>query len=31
MTPEQEIIMVEGAGIQPGYSSQKLLDKYLYI
>ena len=27
MTPELEIILAEGAGIQPGYSSQKLLDK----
>ena len=27
MKPELEIILTEGAGIQPGYSSQKLLDK----
>ena len=31
MNPELEIILTEGAGIQPGYYSQKLLNKYLYI
>ena len=27
MTPELEIILAEGAGLQPGYSSGKILDK----
>jgi hypothetical protein len=27
MTPELEIILAEGAGLQPGYSSAKVLDK----
>jgi hypothetical protein len=27
MTPELEIILAEGAGMQPGYSSAKVLDK----
>jgi hypothetical protein len=27
MTPELEIILAEGAGLQPGYSSGKVLDK----
>ena len=27
MTPELEIILAEGAGLQPGYTSQKILDK----
>ena len=31
MNPELEIILVEGSGLQPRYSSQKLLDKYLYF
>ena len=27
MTPELEIILAEGAGLQPGFSSTKVLDK----
>ena len=27
MTPELEMILAEGAGIQPGYSSAKVLEK----
>ena len=27
MTPELEIILAEGAGLQPGYTTQKVIDK----
>ena len=27
MTPELEIILAEGAGLQPGYTTQKVIEK----
>jgi hypothetical protein len=27
MTPELEIILAEGAGLQPGYPTQKIMEK----